>query len=345
MRAANDKLFSWLLANGPTARFNLSSSGLPEPELAALGVDTSFERFAAEKDEHAKRLSEEIASLYMVEPQNIVLTNGGSEAIFLVYSVIGPGKRAIVPMPNYGPMSAVPRALGMRVSDSLQTGARAKRTLFGLTDPNNPTGQSLSPDFTESVKDSSRSEGSAVFINETYREFTFPASPRTHFGGSEHTVVCSTMTKFFGLGRLRVGWVIADKGTAQKIGYAKWAVSAHDSEYSLWIAAQVLKRHQIFVERARRIYNTNSRLVRRFVAETEGVSTELGPAPFCLVRYHTGPGSVTLARTVLQKTGVMVAPGDFFGAPRSFRLCFTAEEGVLRAGLEELSAFLNRLAA
>jgi aspartate/methionine/tyrosine aminotransferase len=76
--------------------------------------------------------------------------------------------------------------------------------------------------------------------------------------------------------------------------------------------------------------------------ETEGISAELGVAPFCLVRYSKGPGSVSLARRVFEKTGVLVAPGDFFGVSRAFRLCFTADEGTLREGLNALSDFLRR---
>jgi hypothetical protein len=150
------------------------------------------------------------------------------------------------------------------------------------------------------------------------------------------------MTKFFGLGRLRVGWILADKRKARQLLYAKWAVSGHDSSYSLWITTQVLRRRFEFVERARQIYSRNVKLVRRFLAETEGVSAELGAAPFCLVRYEGRPDSVAFAREVLDKTGVLIAPGDFFGAPRAFRLCFTTDEGTLRRGLAALSEFFSR---
>ena len=151
------------------------------------------------------------------------------------------------------------------------------------------------------------------------------------------------MTKFYGLGRLRVGWVVADRDTARRLLYAKWAVSGHDSDYSLWIATQVLRQRRRFVQRARRIHAKNAKLMRRFIEETKAVSAELGAAPFCLVHYKKGPGSVALGKAVLEKTGVLVAPGDFFGAPKAFRLCFTCEEETLRLGLEKLSSFLNRM--
>ena len=75
------------------------------------------------------------------------------------------------------------------------------------------------------------------------------------------------------------------------------------------------------MERALDIHSTNVRLVRKFLRDTDGVSADIGVTPFCLVRYSKGPSSLQLAKAILSKTGVLVAPGDFFGAPRAFRLC------------------------
>ena len=185
MRPANDKLFSWILGLGPTAKYNLTSSGLSEPDLSAMGVNTSFESFMAEKQEQEKVFAEEVAALYKVEPDNIVATAGASEAIFLVYSALGHGRRAVVPLPNYGPMFTVPQSLGMEVSNSLSTTPATKRAIFSLTDPNNPTGKSLDRDAVGTLMAASREKSSVVFINETYKEFTFPGAPRTYFKSGE----------------------------------------------------------------------------------------------------------------------------------------------------------------
>jgi hypothetical protein len=166
LHPANDRLFSWILGLGPKAKYNLTSSGLSEPDLSAMGVDTSFERFAAEKEEHERLFAEEVATLYGVEPYNIVATSGASEAIFLVYSTLGDGATAVVPLPNYGPMFNVPKSLGMELRSTLSTAPATERAIFGLTDPNNPTGQSLDPEAVEILMTASRGKGRTVFINE-----------------------------------------------------------------------------------------------------------------------------------------------------------------------------------
>jgi len=341
LRPKRDELFDWILSLGPASKYNLTASGLSEPDLRAMGIDTSFEKFAAEKDEHERVFAEEVARLYRVEPENVIATNGGSEAIFLVYSALGAGGRAVVPLPNYPPMFTVPRSLGMTVQGSVAKKSWNRGSIIGLTDPNNPTGRSLDEGEVETLTDSTKS-GVTIYINETYAEFTFLRSPRTNFGQASNIVTSSTMTKFFGLGRLRVGWILADKRKARNLLYAKWAVSGHDSSYSLWIATQVLRQRSKFVERAHQVLSRNGRLVGRFLEETEGVSAELGVAPFCLISYKGKSESVSLAREILTRTGVLVSPGDFFGAPGALRLCFTVDEGTLGRGLANLSKFFNR---
>jgi len=341
LRPSRDELFDWILSLGPASKYNLTASGLPEPDLRAMGINTSFEDFVAEKDEHESIFAEEVARLYGVAPENVTLTNGGSEAIFLAYSVLGAAGRAAVPLPNYPPMFTVPKSLGMSVQGSLRAKSWSRGSMFGLTDPNNPTGMILDEEAADTLIDSVKGSSANVYINETYMEFAFKGRPRTHFGRASNVISSSTMTKFFGLGRFRVGWTLSDKREARRLLYAKWAVSGHDSAYSLWIATQVLRNRPKFVERASQICTRNAKLVREFIEQTEGVAAELGVAPFCLVHYEGRPNSVSLAHRVLDRTGVLVAPGDFFGAPRAFRLCFTTDEGTLRAGLEALSGFFN----
>jgi aspartate/methionine/tyrosine aminotransferase len=341
LRPARDRLFDWILSLGPKARHNLTMSGLPEPDLSAMGIDTSFEIFAAEKDEHAEAFAGEVARLYGAETGNVVITSGASEAIFLAFSVLGEGARAVVPLPNYPAMFTTPGALGMKVGNRLNPTSVPRGAMAGLTDSNNPTGRILDIGAVEALGAPAKKQGGTVFINETYREFAFPAAPRTHFGHVENVVTCSTMTKFYGLGRLRVGWILADRREARRLLHAKWAISGHNSEYSLWIATQVLRKRTEFVERARQVFSRNAELVRKFVSETEELSAEIGAAPFCLVHYKKGPGSISLARSLLEKKGVLVSPGDFFGAPRAFRLCFTADEATLKRGLDALASFFD----
>ncbi len=336
MHPPESRLVDWILGYSKKAKHNLSNSGLPEPPLAEMGVETSFEAFAKEKDVHEEALAGTVARVYRIEPENVVITSGASEAIFLAFSVLGKGK-AVVPVPNYEPMMSVPRWLGMTMEHSL-VGPVVPGAVYGLTDPNNPTGAKLGGAVLDRLSEVSKR--AHVFVNETYGGFAFE-EPSTLYSKLEGAVTCSSMTKFYGLGRLRVGWMIADPGTARLLRSGKRLVSGHDVEYGLWLAKQVLDSRGAFVERARKIYAENLATLRRF--ERMGAASARLPdaAPFCLFRYGGGRDSVSFAKDLLQRRGVLVGPGDFFGSPKSFRLCFTSARDELAAGLEELSAYLE----
>lgn len=330
------RLVNWILRNRGVAKYNFTESGLPEPPLREMGVDTSFETFSRLEDDHEARLAGTVASLYDVRPDNVVITSGASEAIFLVYLVLGRGK-AVVPLPNYEPMFTIPRWLGMKVT-SKPGDAAVPGAVYGLTDPNNPTGARL-PGVDSLAKLAGKS---TVFVNETYRGFTFE-KPATLTSQHERIVTCNTMTKFYGLGRLRVGWIIADRERAERLQRGRRLISGHSSEYSLWLANEVLQRRAGFVRRARKIHSENLSVVRRFAGATSRVRVTLPEAaPFCLCRYPSGPSSVVLAERLLQDTGVLVSPGDYFGAPKSFRLCFTGSKDELEEGTQALADRLGR---
>ena len=336
MHPPESRLVDWILGHSKETKHNLSNSGLPEPPLTEMGVETSFEAFATEKDVHEEAFAGAVARVYRVEPENVVVTSGASEAIFLAFSVLGKGK-AVVPIPNYEPMMSVPRWLGMSLEHSLD-GPVVPDAVYGLTDPNNPTGAKLGGAVLDRLSEVSKR--AQVFVNETYAGFAF-SEPSTLYSRLEGAVTCSSMTKFYGLGRLRVGWMIADPGKARLLRSGKRLVSGHDAEYGLWLAKQVLDRRDAFVKRARKIYTENLATVRRLVRMGSASATLPDAAPFCLFHYDGGPDSVSFAKDLLRRRGVLVGPGDFFGSPKSFRLCFTSARDELTAGLGELSAYLE----
>ncbi|MDG6934522.1 MAG: pyridoxal phosphate-dependent aminotransferase [Nitrososphaerota archaeon] len=343
MKTLEFRLLNWILSASGGVKHNLSLSGMKEPNLNQMGINTNFEDFVNEPDVHEKLLTETIARMHGVDPENVVITAGGSEAIFIAYSVFGNGGKAVVPLPNYEPIFAVPKSLGMKVSNSLRNGMVEEGSIVGMTNPNNPTGKYVDDESIQRLVRNVKKRNGYIFVNETYRDFKFEPPTRYSVEETNNLIVCSSLTKFYGLGRLRIGWLIAERSNAMRLRRAKQLISGHSSEYSMWIARQVLKNRETFVIRTKELYKENIDLVRGFLEATHGILAILpDAAPFCLVRYKNQQDSESLSRELLKEKGVLVSPGDYFGAPRSFRLCFTADKDDLASGLAELSDFLNQ---
>jgi aspartate/methionine/tyrosine aminotransferase len=316
-------------------------SGMPEPELKSMGINTSFEDFSHEKDFHESMLSETIAKLYGVDSKNVIITTGASEAIFIVYSTFCKD-RAIVPLPNYEPMFSIPESLGMQTLNKLDQRYFSDGVMVGITNPNNPTGSFKDDDYIFEIAKSISKYNGILFNNETYREFKFD-SPFARQYRMDNVVVCSSLTKFYGLGRLRIGWIVADDDKSGKLLKAKRLISGHSSEYAMWIARQVLENRKIFIKRVRGIMQRNMKLLKNFVQNTSNIEVNMPEAaPFCLVKYKGKRNSVSFSEELLKKTGILVSPGDFFGMPNSFRLCITLNEKKLAEGLDILSDYMNK---
>ena len=58
------------------------------------------------------------------------------------------------------------------------------------------------------------------------------------------------------------------------------------------------------------------------------------------MRYRKRLDSISFGKKLLRKVGVLVSPGDFFGAPRAFRLCFTCDKTSLKQGLSLLASYM-----
>jgi len=335
------RLYWWIKHNMGKAKHNLSSSGLSEPDLNEMGVVTDYSAFKASSQDSEESFRRAVAELYGVSKENVLPTIGGTEAIYLVNLFMAEWTRsAFVPTPNYEPMLSVPAMLGFQLEKTFNP---SRTLLVSLTDSNNPTGRSLSETWVKSLIDES-GDDSCVYIDETFREFGFQESIGTWFKlNRDKVVVSNTLTKFYGLGGFRVGWITASEDKIEDLARLKPFITGEDAAYSLWVGAQAIRNRSRFVSRAKRIVERNKRIVEEFVESTPRIGwSNPDAAPFCLITYYDGVSSEKLCLEALREQSVLIAPAEFFGAERGFRLCFThTDEEALVEGLKSLSVFLG----
>jgi len=342
METPDFRLYWWIKRNIKKCRHNLSSSGLSAPPLEEMGVHTDYAEFESVAEDVEEEFKAAVAQLYGVRQENVLPTVGGTEAIYLVNLLVSQTAKAVfVPKPNYEPMMAVPRLLGLKSIESPPTDGAT--VLVSLTDTNNPTGRSLRNDSVEELLNVLQDD-SILYIDETFREFGFPERPKTWFReGDQRIIVSNTLTKFYGLGGMRVGWIVAGEDDVQRLAGLKAYTTGESPTYSLWVGAQTLKNRSKFVQRAKEIVGRNRKIVEEFVESTPMIDwSKPDAAPFCLIEYSGEVHPEKLCSEALSEAGVLIAPATFFGGERGFRLCFThTEEEPLVEALEALSKFLG----
>lgn len=167
------------------------------------------------------RFRDAVARYLDVEPEMVVPAHGiqalvlSSAAVFLE-----PGDRVVLPEPTYGLYAQACASAGAEVLrvptagyrfdvDEMAKAARGAK-LAVVCDPNNPTGDALSPEEWSSFLDD-LPDGCLALVDEAYADYIAPAerpARATDIRAGRPVVVLRTFSKLFGIAGLRLGYAV-----------------------------------------------------------------------------------------------------------------------------------------
>lgn len=330
------------------ARYNLSLSGLPEPDFQSMGVNTSLEdmkREASSPDQYFKNI---LSDLYGYNPEEIFLTTGGSEAIFLISLMARSMETSVYTgVPEYEPIFNVPSNMGVRTATAafdklpeVLSSNKGKKAVF-MSNPNNPLGNLHKPEYLKEIR-GSISSGDFVYVDEAFLEFTLKDRPESVYDGNADLMVNGSMTKFYGFSGMRVGWIVTSPEKIRVLDRLRDITGTRNPSYPLWIAGQCLLNRKRFQERARSVVEPNLRVLSGVMKNLPALSWEQPRhAPFALIKYSGNMESEKLCTIALEKYGIFLDPGDYFGQPGSFRLCFTGAPDEFKESMDVFSGFVR----
>lgn len=345
----------------PPAKYDLCGSNLLPLSLDDLkGARESLEIHGA-NDEGYPPLLEAIAMRYGVSPDRVATANGAAGAGFLVMgALLRPGDRVLAEFPGYDPLVGTARFLGAEVDfierswerawkvdvDQLAQDILPATRLIILTNLHNPTGVYTDPWTLMKIADLAEAVGAKVLVDEVYLETisardTTPAATR-----SEVFISVSSLTKAYGLGGLRVGWVLADPATIQRVRRMRDIVDAVGSVPSERLGVIAFQHIDQLVARARRILEPHALMLRRLVEtrpELDWVAPAGGSLGFPrLLGTDDAEPFVEFAR---ENFDVAVVPGRWFGAPAHFRVAVAGRRREVEQGLDALGRALDAWSA
>jgi histidinol-phosphate aminotransferase len=200
--------------------FNENTSGCSPRVPKALGrMSPKLLSMYPEYDHGAKRL----AKHYGIELEELMLTNGGDDALrVFVDTFVNAGERIVIceptfPMYRYWGEVAGAQIDVLRYNEDMEfpleaaiQAARERPRVIYICNPNNPTGTQISPAAIEQIL--GEATHTAIVIDEAYAEFSgISVVPliRTY----PQLFVARTFSKVTGLASLRLGAVIADRNS------------------------------------------------------------------------------------------------------------------------------------
>jgi aspartate/methionine/tyrosine aminotransferase len=317
------------------------------------------------RDAFASRLRSRGHGPAWVEGQrDVVVACGATHALFCgARAILEPGDEVLVASP-YWPLSVgvlraagavpveVPLTSRLYADPSLDPAAELSarvtsrtRALY-VTTPNNPDGKVLSASQLQSIARFALATGIWVIADEVYADYVYDGEHRSIArceGMSERTVSVYSLSKSHGLAGARIGFLVAPErvtGVARRV--------ATHTVFHVPLAAQrvalvAASGDESWVDDARRDYReTRDAMVRAFDGAAVRIFAPEGGS-YAFVDFApvlAGRRLTDLLERCIDR-GVLLAPGEAFGAPFASwaRVCFTS---VPRARLLEGIARLRQ---
>ncbi len=294
----------------------------PPPGLGELLART-FDRLQHYPDIRNRGLIDALCAFHSLPADCIAAGNGSTELIYWLPRALGVTS-ALAVMPTFSEYGKAFEIQGVdvqklvcgpengfqpRIGELERAVAKSSPEAVLLTNPGSPGGSLLSGEVREWVIDAARG-GRFVIIDEVFVDFCEEASLKKRLEQSPNLVIIRSLTKFYGLPGLRIGYLLAGAEIASKVRHfiPPWSVN------TLAQAAGAFCLHQEDYERKTlELIDTERRKMVEELSAITGLRVFPGHANFLLIGLDRRlPPAETLRRDLFDSERVLIRTCGFF---------------------------------
>jgi aspartate aminotransferase len=309
---------------------------------------------------------------YVVEPQQVVVTNGGKHAVYNAFqTLLDPGDEVLVPAPywtTYPETIALADGVSVVLPTTAQAGfrvtveqleaawtPRTKALLF--VSPSNPTGAVYPPAEVEAIGRWAVARGVWVITDEIYEHLTygdhvFTSMPVLVPELANTCVVLNGVAKTYSMTGWRVGWMLGPRDVITAAVNLQSHQTSNVANVSQRAALAAVSGDLSAVAEMRTAFERRGRVMHEMLAAIPGVTClEPEGAFYCFPSFEgvlgrelagrTPQSSLELCELLLEEAKVAIVPGEAFGAPGYARLSFALSDDALVEGVERIAKFLG----
>ncbi|NNC75502.1 MAG: pyridoxal phosphate-dependent aminotransferase [Acidimicrobiia bacterium] len=300
---------------------------------------------------------------YEVEPEQVVVTNGGKHAVYSTMQVlVDEGDEVLLPAPYWvtypeviklagGTPVIVPTddTAGYRVTvEQLDAAVTDRTKALIFVSPSNPTGAVYSPDEIQAIGRWAADRGVWVMTDEIYEHLVYGdathASMPVAAPELERCVVVNGVAKTYAMTGWRVGWMIGPPEVAKAAIRLQSHATSNVANVSQRAALAAVTGPLADVDQMRAAFDRRRLKMVEMLRSIPGVSCLEPEGAFyafpnlsgLLGRDLQGRSAATtleLADLLLDEIAVALVPGEAFGAPGYARLSFALGDDDLVEGL------------
>ena len=288
----------------------------------------SFERLLHYPDKGAAELKESLAAYHGVSAGEIAVANGSTELIHLLPRVVD-GGRGLIVAPAFAEYGFALERSGWQVDylnlesgtgfalslPELQEKLAAGYDMLFICNPANPTGALIPKADVQGIIELCRKSGTFLVLDEAFIDFCEVESAKHLIRQCQRAVLLRSMTKFFAIPGLRLGYAIAAPETID-------AIASLQDPWSVNTAAQVAGIASLgaaaYCEWTRNYIDQERDHLAAGLAGLPGLKVFPGRANYLLVEICNGLTAAQLRSRLVQKGLLIRDCGNFQGLDGRF---------------------------
>lgn len=309
---------------------------------------------------------------YVVDPSQVLVTNGGKQAVYTAFAtILGDGDEMILPAPYWTTYpEAIKLAGGVPVEvfagvdqdykvtvEQLEAARTEKTKALLFCSPSNPSGSVYTRDEVEAIGKWCVEHGIWVVTDEIYEHLVYDgvvahSMPVVVPELTDICIVLNGVAKTYAMTGWRVGWMIGPNDVIKAATNLQTHLTSNVANVSQHAAIAALEGGMEVPEQMRQAFDRRRKLMVRLLEEIDGV---VCPTPegafYCypniealLNREYNGKLVITsseFATVLLDEVEVAVVPGEAFGAPGCLRISYATSDENIIEGLTRLKNFVD----
>ncbi|MEE1787166.1 pyridoxal phosphate-dependent aminotransferase [Streptomyces sp. SP17BM10] len=309
---------------------------------------------------------------YAVDASQVLVTNGGKQAIYEAFAaILDPGDEVIIPAPYWTtypesvqlaggvPVEVVSdETTGYKVSVEQLEAARTENTKVVLfVSPSNPTGAVYTRAEAEEIGRWALEHGLWVLTDEIYEHLvygdaTFTSLPALLPGLADKCIVVNGVAKTYAMTGWRVGWVIGPKDVIKAATNLQSHATSNVSNVAQRAAIAAVSGDLSAVHEMRTAFDRRRKTIVKMLNEIEGVVCPEPEGAFYAypsvkgvlgkeIRGKRPQTSSELASLILDEVEVAAVPGEAFGTPGYLRFSYALGDADLVEGIGRIQQLLG----
>ncbi|WP_461024976.1 pyridoxal phosphate-dependent aminotransferase [Trueperella pyogenes] len=302
----------------------------------------------------------------VVDPDNIIVTNGGKQAVFQAFvSLIDDGDEVILPAPYW---TTYPEAIalcgGVPVEvfagsdqdykitvEQLEGALTAKTKALLLCSPSNPTGSVYSASELRAIGRWALDNGVWVISDEIYEHLIYAGDMAYILHEvpelANQTIIVNGVAKTYAMTGWRVGWMHGPADVMKKVANFQSHITSNVNNVAQRAAIAALTGDQGVIADMKEAFDRRRRTLVSMLREINGFVVPEPTGAFYVfpnvqallgkeINGRVAHSSAELAELILEEAEVAVVPGEAFGAPGYIRLGYALGDEDLVEGVKRL---------